>query len=409
MAFKKPIYGHSDPKNNGVRVKNSYYTFSKEYPVGNIGKQRKADRHKKKKTAWLHAAVYAVCFALIVAASYFAVDLGLKFSYKTGAGEISETAESSPAEKTEAVISAFEERGIKALYMPTEKLGDEGYIKKLIGKIRVKDADSVIIDFKTQDGHLAYSSSVSLAMLGKCALFDNETVRSAIDMFENSGINVIAGIYCFEDSIIASTNSDLAVKYLNSDVTWLDKREEEGGRAWLNPYSKQAQGYIKQIISEINKMGVKGFMLKSVCFPNSDASDTAGYPGEKNKNTRNSTLTAFIKSVKTSLPQGCFLLTDLTATDALSGNDKLYSGAISKNAADGLCADTTVKPGSYVVDKKTDFSSMMSLYANIKQSMNESAKLVPLISTEEYSRRYIRTILRGDYDSYILYDVNGEY
>ncbi|MCM1544127.1 MAG: putative glycoside hydrolase [Ruminococcus sp.] len=403
MAFKKPIYGRSDQKNHDVRVKNSYYTFSKEYPVGNIGKQRKADRHKRKKTAWLHAIIFALYFAVIVSASYFAVDLGLKFSYK------SENTPISDGQNTETATSTFSEKGIKALYMPTEKLGDDNYIKKLIGKIRVKDADSVVIDFKLQDGHLAYSSSNPLAMLGKCALFDNETVRKAIDTFRSSNINIIAGIYCFEDAIISSSNSELAVKYMNSDVTWLDKREEDGGKSWLNPYSKGAQNYIKQIIAEINKMGVNGFMLKSVSFPSGDAADTAGYPGEKDEKNRSNVLTSFIMSIKESLPSDCFLLTCMTATDALSGNDKLYSGTISKNAADGLCADTQVKPESYVVDKKMDFSSMMSLYANIKQAMTEQAKLVPIISTEEYSRRYIRTIIRGGYDSYILFNADGDY
>ncbi|MCM1363810.1 MAG: putative glycoside hydrolase [Faecalibacterium sp.] len=407
MAFKKSIYGHSSSKKNGVRVKNSYYTFSKEYPAGNIGITRKADRQKKKRSAWMHAVVYIICFAVIVSAAFFIVDLGLKFSYKAVPESSDTPSVSVQDEKTSPTL--LHETGVKALYMPTEKLGDSKYIKKLIGKIKAKDANSVVIDFKTQDGRLAYTSSAGYAMLGKCAIFDNETVRKAIDSFTNSKINVIAGIHCFEDSIVSSQNSDLAVKYMNSDVTWLDKREEDGGKPWLNPYSNNAREYINQIISEVSEMGVNGFLLKSVCFPESDYSDTAGYPGEKNQSERNGILLSFIKSVKKVLPASTFVCIFQNADDALNGNEKLYFGSIAKNDADGICVDTSERPESYVVDKKTDFSSMMSLYANIKQGMNESSALIPMIHMDEYSRRYVKTVTRGGYDSYILYDANGEY
>lgn len=401
MAFKKPIYGRKKYKSNGVRVKNSYYTFSKEYPVGNIGGQRKADRAKKKKSVWLHAFIYTVCFALLITAAYFATDLGLKFSYKEPS--VQQNVVSPATEDNKAQQSIFAENGIKALYMPTDKLGDTKYIKKFIRRIKSKDANSVIIDFKTQDGRLAYSSSVQLAMLGKCAMFDNETVRNAIDMFKGSKINIIAGIYCFEDPIIPTVDENLAVKYLNSDVTWLDKLEDDGGKPWLNPYSDDAQNYIKQIIEEVKQMGIDGFMLKSVSFPNSELTNTAGYPGEKSKNSRNSVLLNFIDSVKSSLGSEQYLLIGINATDALNGSDKLYFGSISKCNADGICIDTVFRPESYEIDKKTDFSAMLSLFANIKNGMNNTSKLVPMISMNEYSRRYIRTITRSGYDSFILF------
>ncbi len=402
MAFKRIGCGRSDKRKKGVRIKSSYYTFSKEYPIDSFGHARKADKRKQKRAVRLRAVLCTLIFVAIAFVAYFAVDFGLKISYK-------EPSDNLPAQTNAATQTNSVKSGIKALYMPSDRLNDTKYIKRLIKKIKAKDADSVVIDFKAQDGKIIYSSSVSYAMLAKCAMFDNETVRKAIDTFKSENINIVAGIYCFEDAVISSENSELAVKYLNSDVTWLDGLEENGGKSWLNPYSKKACDYIRQIIEEVRQMGVNSFILKSVCFPTGEDTDKAGYPGEESKKNRNQTLLSFIESVRKLLPADCTVLVSQTASDALNGNDSLYFGSISKNAADGICIETKIRPEEYAVDKKTDFISMMSLFANIAQGMNEKSRLIPIIEKKEYSRKYVRTILNSGYDSFIIYEEDGNY
>lgn len=404
MAFKRPAYTKTGTGKNGVRVRNSYYTFSKEYPVGNIGKQKKSSRLRKSKKRYIKIISAVLAFILISGAAYFSVEVALKFSYKDPSTVIS-----SNSKDEEIQSSTLLSDGMKALYFPAEKLNNQKFLKDFLKQIKRKNANSVVIDFKLNDGRLLYSSSIDCAILAKCAMFDNETVREAISLFKSSKINIVARIHCFEDNLIASSVSDYAIKYMNSDVTWIDSSEESTGRAWLNPFSKDAQKYIRRVISEVLQFDVDAVMLNSVCFPGSDNSDSAGYPGQYSESGRNACLISFIESVKSSLSNDKILLVEESATDILMGNEKLYQGNISKSVADGICADTSQKPDGYIVDKKTQFSSMISLFSNMKQNLNENTTVVPIISTDEFSHKYVRTAAKNGYTSYILYNEEGYY
>ena len=400
MSFKKP----ADEKNlyssgNKIRVKNSYYTFSKQYPIGNIKMSRKASRRKKKNKIVFLTVLAVLCFILITSLAFFMTDTAIKISYKsddeTGKSETIQNAEPS---------SLLSKGSVKAVYMDYSALSNKKYIRSVIKKIDRKDCNSVMIDFKTRDGHLAYSSKQQLALISKCAVFDNETIRSAIKQFSSAGITVIAGIYCFEDSLVSSVNSDLAVKYLNTDVNWLDDLEENNGRSWLNPYSKEARKYIKEVISEVYNLGARGFVLRSVSFPSGESRDSATFPGERKSSLRGKLLEDFVSSIKKALPSDSFLLVEETATDIVSGNEQLYSGSFANNSADGILADTSVRPEQYFPDKKSGFSSMIGLFSEMNSAKNDEAKLVALINKDDYSRKYLSTLRKSGFDNYILTD-----
>lgn len=398
MSFKKPSdERHYDSSGKKVRVRNSYYTFSKEYPAGNIGVSGKAAKLRNKKKNAFRIFISVVSLVLLLTVSFFLTDTAIKFSYKpdTQASEIQ-------SNQNGDSVNLLENDSVKAIYMDWNKLSDRKYIKSVIKKVNRRDCNSVVIDFKTRDGHLAFSSAQQTALVSKCDVFDNETVRHAIKHFNSAGVTVIAGIYCFEDALVSSSISDFAVKYLNTDVNWLDNLEENGGKTWLNPYNKEVGLYIKSIVSEVYNLGARGFILKSVCFPDSESISSATFPGEKKKTLRNKLLDNFVSSIKSTLPKDAFLLVDETARDVLSGNETLYAGSFSRNSADGVVADTSIRPEQYFPDKKSHFSSMLGMFAEIKTKLNENAKLVLFVSEDEYSRKYIKTIRRSGFENYIM-------
>ncbi|MGN1443359.1 MAG: hypothetical protein ACI4XE_05870, partial [Acutalibacteraceae bacterium] len=126
MAFKRP---NKKNARKSVRVKNSYYSFSKEYPGGVIGNSGNKAKKKAGKQKALTALAVTVGFLLVFCVSYLIAETGLRFSYK----------QPNETELSEAVTAVSEKEEIaepiKALYMPSEKLRDTGYIKSLIGKI----------------------------------------------------------------------------------------------------------------------------------------------------------------------------------------------------------------------------------------------------------------------------------
>lgn len=381
-----------------VRVRKSYYTFSEEYPVDRFQISRRKRLYSKRKK--LNIVLSALLFTVLLISSFFVMNIALN---------ISGAPINPPADKTKvdtSAIKALKEDGIRALYMPSDKLSDKEYVKDFIREIRKKNGNSVVIDFKNADGKLAYTSLQNYAIIGKCNHLDNDTARKAIDIFTSKGITVIARIYCFEDPAVAETFPAIAVKYMDTDVNWRDNTTENGN-GWLNPISKRAKNYLYGIMEELYAMNIRGFMLESVQFPDGLKSG-ATYPGEKESSKRNEVLKSFVSTVRKKLPKDALLIVSEGATDAAKGNESIYFGSMSDISVDAVAADTRERNEEITVNRKEKFTSVLSMYGEISKRFTKKI-IIPVISTEEYSRSYIRAMKKNGYTSYILIDENGKY
>lgn len=380
-----------------VRVKKSYYTFSEEYPADRFQISRRKKLLSKRKK--LRIALALVSFVLIFLLSYFAVSVSLSVSNAP-------IDTSSEAVLDTSATDKLREDGIRALYMPAEKLSDKAYIKDFIGEISRKNCNSVVIDFKDSEGKLAYTSFQDYAIMGRCNLFDNDTVRKAVNTFSSKSITVIARIFCFEDPVVSEVMPEIAVKYMDTDVNWRDTKSASG-HSWLNPVSKRARNYLYGIIKELYAMNIKCFMLESVQFPDG-AKNGATYPGEKDSGKRNEILINFVDTVKKKLPKDALVILSEGAADAQKGNEEIYFGSMSGASAFAVAADTRERDENILLDKREKFSSLISMYGEISRRYPKKT-LIPIISMEEYSRSYIRNLRKSGYTSYILIDENGNY
>lgn len=400
MKIKKLLPKPKSPyKDNAPRVRNSYYTFSKEYPAGNIPLQRRM--HLRFKSKYTKEWLYALLALAVICVSFFGMRLMLDISYKVP------VADDSSQVQTEPELSILEDGGFRALYMPYERLGDTFYIRSFIKKIEKKNCNAVVIDFKTESGKLCYSSLNLHAINARCAIFDNNTVREAISIFKKENITVAARVFCFLDNTIPRQSPSLAVKYMNTDVNWIDAAMGGEGKTWLNPCSKSAQKYLLEIINEIHSFNIDGFILEKCHYPDGGNLESATFPGEQNIKNKNVAITTFISNVKKLLDEDDFLIVTKSATNASENNNELYSGSINKAPFDAVAAYTAERPENILLDKKTDYADMFRLFASIEQN-HEGKTFIPVIDFEEYSRKYMRTV-RKSYESYILFDLSGKY
>lgn len=393
--------GRSPYNTNKTRVRKSYYTFSREYPAGNIPFERRS--HLKLKSDSSKKILTALMIFLLLGASFFFVRLSLDISHKAPDKEATENITVDPENTPESLLVS---EGFRALYMPYEKLGDASYIKTFIKKVRRYDCNSVIIDFKTESGKLCYSSMNSYAIKGKCAIYDNNTVREALNLFKKENVTVAARIYCFLDNTVPQTSPELAVKYMDTDVNWIDTASD--GKTWLNPCEPQTLSYLLDIVSELQAFGIKGFILENCHFPDSKNTGGASFPGEKNFKNKNIVLRAYIQKIKEHITADSFLIITQSADDALNGNKRIYYGSISTAEFDGVAAYTSQRPDNFILDKKTDFVDMMGLFSSISQNYVDRI-FMPIIDLEEHSGKYMRTIRKNGYTSYIIIDPEGEY
>lgn len=385
-------------KKDKLRVRKSYYTFTREYPkyieVETTGRRITPKTVRK-------AVLYFIAFLLISSVSFFAVKLAINISY-------------APIEEVQQITQQTDlndkilTQGLKALYMPYEKMGDEEYIRDLIKQIKKKNANSVVIDFKTAEGRLCYTSLEENAIIASAALYDNDTARSAIGMFTQAGIAVAGRIYCFSDSRLAEAKGDVAVKYMGTEVNWLDGSDESGGKSWLNPYSKSVRNYIAGVAEEISNLGVGILILEDLQFPSSENTSSATYPGEKDMQGRNEALRSTLLKVKNSLPENALLIVSQSATDASQGNENIYYGTLSDIDYYGVAVDSAERPLGVAVDKKTDYISVLSMYSSVAGRF-QGKTVIPIVDIQEYSRSYFRAMKKSGFESFILYSANGEY
>ncbi len=395
------------PENGKTRIRHSYYTFAREFPskIQPLGGKRR--KHRKKRI--LKGALLCLLFAVLSVFSFFTVNLMLDISYTEKESTDSEqvTVPENENETPEPLLP-FDGDSVRALYMPEERLGDRAYIKAFIKQIKRKNCNSAVIDFKNSDGKLSFTSLDENAVTARCSLFDNNTVRQALDLFENDGIRVIARIYCFMDDTVASAVPELAVKYMDTDVNWVDAVTQDGGRSRLNPVSKKARSYIISIVKEVLQFKIDGILLEEVSFPTGEHISAATYPGEKKGTDRNKVLKNFVKDIDKLLPDDCILLVGHGASDILETNNTLYGGSMLTCDADGFAADTLARPEGITVDKKTDFASAFSLFSSVKNTVGEK-KSVYIIDISEYSAALLRKMRKAGYTDYIIYSPEGAY
>ena len=387
-------------RRDSVVVRNGYYTFSRAYPAGQLGTVNRAARRRNRKKTAVRFALFFLLFCTVFCCAFFGAAFGLKLSEKEPADAVF------ASQSGEQVLSD----GVQALYMPTNVLQNKKSLKKFIRKLRRKDCNTVVIDFKTQDGRLLYASQEQLALLGKCSLYNNGTVRDAIKQFTNADIRVIARVYCFEDPRIAALDESLAVKYLDTDVPWLDRHTEDGGKPWLNPYSDDVQNYLRAIIDEVQKFGVNGIILSSVCFPTGESVETAGFPGEfPDAPQRNRLLRKFVSSVKKSLTDRCFLLIQQEADAVLNGDETRYDGDLLSTAADGVFVDTRVRDEGVGIDRRSKFAEFRAYLSDVKDSLGDEQAMVLLLDADSASNKLLRALKRDGFTDHVRCDPDGDY
>jgi hypothetical protein len=195
---------------------------------------------------------------------------------------------------------------------------------------------------------------------------------------------------------------------MDTDINWLDGSDENGGKPWIDPCLEESRGYIVGIMKELYNLGIKGFILESCSFPDSKNIGSATFADGGMPQVRNDALRSLFADAQETLPEDSFILMSYTATDAVNGNGALLSGAFSDAAYDGYTADLSVRDPGYTVDKKTKYSSMLALFALITAN-NPDKEFIPVISTEEYSSKYLSAITKAGYNNYIIYAADGNY
>jgi hypothetical protein len=164
------------------------------------------------------------------------------------------------------VSSNTKSSSIHGIFLPKNYIGDLNVLDNAIIGAKKADINLAILDLKSEDGILNYSSKIDLAVKNKLVAANAPDSTLATAKLKAAGITAAARICCFKDPATPVSLRDMAVLYApNHSSRWIDAFNQ----SWLNPYSDNAQQYIIDIAKEAVSNGFKYIILDDVEFPSS--------------------------------------------------------------------------------------------------------------------------------------------
>ena len=195
--------------------------------------------------------------------------------------------------------------GVKGIYLNGYYMNQEAkinHIKEILTKTNV---NTLVIDAKTDNGHLMFDSNSSQADLLK-----NERIKydaqTLAELREIKDIYLIARIVVFQDPLFAKTYKEEAIFDSKNNKIY-----SQDGQYFLDPSSNLAKEYIINIAIESCRLGFNEIQFDYIRYPDSNYQ----YMVFKEKNdyeTRVNTINSFLSEAKTRLHlEGCLVSADI--------------------------------------------------------------------------------------------------
>lgn len=159
-------------------------------------------------------------------------------------------------EVQEDTEEALVEKPVNAYYFDSTKGQDEAYISEIIEKYKNEEITAVVMPLKLQTGFINYKSSLSYVNLET-----GYDLEEALNMLKENNVYVIAEMYTYTDDKFIIQYRESAIMTHN-DYVFLDISKKRT----INPYNEYGNEYIKDLLLEVEALGVDEIMLAGYHF-----------------------------------------------------------------------------------------------------------------------------------------------
>lgn len=309
-------------------------------------------------------------------------------------------------------------QALKAFYLPDSALQSEDALKDTLMQAAQAGLDSVVLDMKDADGRLHYRSATAQAVQVNAFTDTAKNLSSIKKLFttiREAGLKPIVRLYAFRDNAAARALADCRISYQGQPGwVWYDGDPQNGGKAWLNPYSDGAQLYIIDLARELRDVGASAVLLDGVQFP----SFTGGADFGSSSNTSLShgdVLKAFVEHARKLLGDTCPLLLMCTENSALGIDTRVYgANPLTFHAA-------FAAPQLTLSTVPADDTSQAEMEARLTQltarinvmAAGEQPVLSPILQADNASAEALKLSIAAcqssGIHSYILFHTQGQY
>ena len=261
----------------------------KDFKIKRYDYEKTRQRRRAVRTALLTVAVVAAALAAgwFLYPPVYDFVTGFQSSQTREEEPGSQTAQEPPAESSSLPAQGAEEETFPqtAAYLPPEVVGDPVRLESALESLSAKGIAGVVFDLKDADGLVRYRSSLELVEENRAQAEGAWDLPEVLARVREAGLVPVGRIYAFRDHTATAHMYDSAVKYMDSEVNWIDDSRDNGGRSWLNPNDGKAQDYVIAIAREAAEAGLPALVLDGVQFPEGVSLHLATYgtAGEPDK------------------------------------------------------------------------------------------------------------------------------
>lgn len=191
-------------------------------------------------------------------------------------------------------VTKNQQQKIRGAYYSTSYVNSNDKINKLIHTLKNMKLNAVVIDIKSDNGYLTFSSNNKLAQKIGAIRADIQNLQEMTDLFHENDIYVIGRLVAFRDEKLAQAMPTMAVQTKNGKVF-----KDHAGDAWLNPYSKEVWEYLIQIAEEAISYGVDEIQFDYLRFSTEAKEGKVILRGQESGLNKTQIITAFVRTAVT--------------------------------------------------------------------------------------------------------------
>lgn len=231
-------------------------------------------QHKHKTALILASAVLAACFILLM--------ITKGESFLLWGGDDAET-------QREELPLPEKPKYVRGIHLTAWIAGSSKQRAAIDTLLEETELNTVVIDIKEYEGEV-YLPGVKAASDNNTYTVAIPDIKDYILKLKSKGIYTVARIVVFKDNLMPRRRSDMAVKDPNGNI-WADR----SGRAWLDPYNKDAWEYNISIAEKAVDLGFQEVQFDYIRFPSDGDIKTCRYSQAHSTTSSAAALVGFLK------------------------------------------------------------------------------------------------------------------
>ena len=203
----------------------------------------------------------------------------------------------------EEFVNKFD--GIKGIYLNSYDFLNSEKMSSIKAIIDETVINTLVIDVKTDNGHLMYDSNVqeSYEINNERVKFNKESLK---DLKNNHNIYLIGRVVAFQDPLFAKTYEESSV--FNSKTNSIFSKN---GQYFLDPSDQKSRNYVLNVAIEACGLGFDEIQFDYIRYPDTSHSNLA-YKEESTFNNRTRNINSFLDEATEILHgEGCLVSADI--------------------------------------------------------------------------------------------------